>query len=85
MAGYLYDKAPGKVGPLDVTGPIDVVVDERGQRLDVTEVVARHLALGPVEAAGPGIRLTRPLPGPVHGNPEIQPLAGVPGESGLED
>lgn len=37
----------------------------------------RHLAAGPITSVEPSIRLTAPLPGPVHGNPELQPLRGV--------
>lgn len=72
VAGYYYDAAPDKVGPLPADGPIEVLGDEAP--LDVTEVVARHLATHRVTEVPAPIRLTAPLPGPSHGNPEIQPL-----------
>lgn len=77
VAGYYYERASGKVGPLKTQGEVRVLTADDGGVLDVTQVVARHLAGGPVTAATSGIRLTGPLPAPLHGNPEIQPLRGA--------
>lgn len=78
VAGYYYENSPDKVGPISVDGPIHVVTGDDGERLDVTDVVIRHLADGPVTDVPLGIRLTAPLPPPRHGNAEIQPLLGAP-------
>lgn len=77
VAGYHYEATAGKVGPLDAE-TVRVLTGHDGEPLDATEVVARHLAGAPVTAVEPSIRLTGPLPGPVHANPELQPLRGVP-------
>jgi sulfur-oxidizing protein SoxB len=78
LAGYYYRGAPEKVGPLEAAnGEVTVLTGTDGQPLDVTEVVARHLSQHAVTALDPGIGLSAPLPGPVHRNPEIQPLHGV--------
>ena len=80
VAGYWYEAVPNKVGPIDARGDVRVLRDDDGA-LDVTEVVARHLAGHPVENLDPTIQLRGPLPAPVHGNREIQPLRGAPPEA----
>lgn len=80
VAGYWYEAVPNKVGPIDARGDVRVLRDDDGA-LDVTEVVARHLAGHPVENLDPTIQLRGPLPEPVHGNHEIQPLRGAPPEA----
>lgn len=77
VAGYWYAAAPGKVGPMEAAGEVRVLEDDDGGVLDVTEVVARHLAHHPVERLEPAIRLVGPLPQALHHNPEIQPLRGA--------
>lgn len=80
VAGYFYDATADKVGPLEVEdGEVRVLRDDDDGVLDVTEVVARHLADHPATATPDEIRLVGPLPAPVHGNPEIQPLLGGDG------
>ena len=59
---------------------IDVVKDEKGNPLDVSEIVVRYLKTLPNMTANPSghrINLRYPLPYPAFGNPEIQPLKGV--------
>lgn len=76
-AGYWYDQAPKKVGALVSSTPVTAVKGAAGETLDGTEVVVNYLK---THTANPGesrVRLLNPLPGPVHGNPEIQPLNGV--------
>lgn len=77
VAGYYYERASGKVGPLETQGEVRVLTADDEGVLDVTEAVVRHLTGGPVTAATSGIRLAGPLPAPLHGNPEIQPLRGA--------
>jgi len=78
VSGYYYRGAPEKVGPLEAeNGEVTVLTGTDGQALDVTEVVARHLSQHAVKDLDPGIGLSALLPGPVHRNPEIQPLHGA--------
>ena len=61
-------------------GNITVVRDEKGDALDVTEIVVRYLKTLPNMTANPGghrISLLKPLPLPLFNNPEIQPLGGA--------
>lgn len=75
VAGYFYDEAAGKVGPMQVQdGRVEVLRHEDGSVLDVTEVVARHLAQHEATASPDRVRLVAPLAAPAYGNPEIQPL-----------
>lgn len=79
-ASYYYRHEPEEINGLKAQ-QIRVVSDDSGQPLDGTEVVARYLASlaeQTANPAGPRIRLARPLPRPVFGNPEIQPLRGCP-------
>lgn len=76
-AGYWYDQTPKKVGAFVSSAPVTAVKGAAGETLDGTEVVVNYLK---THTANPGesrIRLVNPLPAPVYGNPEIQPLNGV--------
>lgn len=76
-AGYWYDQAPKKVGALVSSNPVTAVKGAAGETLDGTEVIVNYLK---THTANPGesrIRLLNPLPAPVYGSPEIQPLNGV--------
>lgn len=76
VAGYFYDRAAGKVGPLPAQGEaVDLLRLDDGGVLDATEVVARHLAEHEVTGAPDRVRLVAPLAAAAYGNPEIQPLS----------
>nr|WP_255421963.1 5'-nucleotidase [Tessaracoccus sp. MC1627] len=81
VAGYFYDAAAGKVGPLDAMGAVEVL-REGGLAVDVTEIVTRYLAGHRVSDVPSLIAHTGPLPPPEHRNPEIQPLRGRTGGPG---
>ena len=54
--------------------------DEKGNPLDISEIVVRYLKTLPNMTANPTghrINLLYPLPAPTFDNPEIQPLKGV--------
>lgn len=81
-ASYYYRHEPEEINGLKAQ-QIRVLSDESGEPLDGTEVVARYLSSLPEQTAnpvGPRIVLARPLPRPVFGNPEIQPLRGCPSQ-----
>ena len=46
--------------------------------LDATAVVAQHLTKSRANPELGRVRLLAPLPAPIYGNPEVQPLRGVP-------
>ena len=84
VAGYWYADDPktinncGSCGGTSAT--VTPLVDELGNPLDVTEIVARYLKTLPNMTANPTghrINLLKPLPAPAFNNPEIQPLRGV--------
>ena len=84
VAGYWFADDPKTInncGSCGGTGAtVDVLVDEAGNQLDVTEVVVRYLASLPDRTANPQghrINLLKPLPPPAFANPEVQPLRGV--------
>lgn len=84
IAGYWYADDPKTInncGACAMPGSaIDVVKDEKGNPLDVSEIVVRYLKTLPNMTANPSghrINLRYPLPYPAFGNPEIQPLKGV--------
>lgn len=82
-ASYWYEREPTKINHIDATA-VEVLKGESGEALDATEIVVRYLASLPDRTAYTRInriRLTRPLPAPAFGNPEIQPLKGVPNKS----
>lgn len=77
-ASYYYRHEPLEINGMKAEN-IEVVLDENKEPLDATEVVVRYLAMLPNRTANPlpqRIRLLRPLPAPVYGNREIQPLEG---------
>lgn len=76
LAGYWYARMPGKVGGLE-TSTTSVVSGEGSSVMDVCEVVARDLAMAPAQPDMSGVRSVTPLPPPLYGNPEIQPLRGT--------
>jgi len=78
-ASMWYPEDPNQVNVLPATN-IVVLKDDDGSPLDATEVVVRYLATLPNHTANPTLhrnRLVRPLPAPVFGNKEIQPLRGA--------
>ena len=84
VAGYWYADDPMTInncGACATPGSsIDVVKDENGKPLDVSEIVVRYLKTLPKMTANPQghrINLLYPLPAPAFDNPEIQPLKGV--------
>ncbi len=83
-AGYWYGDDPEDINGCDcpkVPGTfIRIVRGEGGEILDGTEVVVRYLESLPGKTADPKlnrIKLLKPLPKPVFGFPEIQPLHGA--------
>jgi sulfur-oxidizing protein SoxB len=83
-AGYWYADDPDDINGCEcpkVPGTfIRLVRGESGEILDATDVVARYLQSLPDETADPQlhrIRLLRPLPKPLYGFPEMQPLRGA--------
>lgn len=78
-AGYWFEQLPNVVNGIATTGPVEVVTDPFGMATDATDVVSRYLAeQGIVEPETHRINLLQPLPPYLYGNPEIQPLQGVP-------
>ncbi|MEK8089058.1 bifunctional UDP-sugar hydrolase/5'-nucleotidase [Thermithiobacillus plumbiphilus] len=83
-AGYWYGNDPNMVNGCEcprLPGTfIRVVKDDSGEALDATEVVVRYLASLPNRTVTPQlkrIRLMQPLPKPLYGFPELQPLRGA--------
>ena len=83
-AGYWYADDPDDINGCEcpkVPGTfIRLVRGENGEILDATDVVARYLQSLPEQTADPQlhrIRLLRPLPQPLYGFPEMQPLRGA--------
>ncbi len=80
VAGYWYLDLPGKINRSRALD-IKVLKDRFGGIVDATAVVAYYLQTLPAHTVDPQlnrIRLLRPLPTPIAGNREIQPLAGAP-------
>ncbi|CAA9892037.1 conserved exported hypothetical protein [Candidatus Methylobacter favarea] len=84
VAGYWYADDPATINNCGScaasAGAIEVVKDEHGQPLDVSEIVVRYLKTLPEMTANPPghrINLRYPLPAAAFNNPEIQPLKGV--------
>lgn len=78
FAGYWYAQDPQVVGGIRTTQPVTVVKGTNGETLDGTQVVVNYLK---TNIADPELGRVNPLfslPPPVYGNPEIQPLLGVP-------
>jgi sulfur-oxidizing protein SoxB len=78
-ASYWYAGDPTLINRVPATN-IQVLKDEQGNVMDATEVVARYLQTLQNQTADPvlhRINLLRPLPLPLYGNGEVQPLMGV--------
>lgn len=83
-AGYWYADDPEDINGCDcpkVPGTfIRIVRGENGEILDGADIVARYLESLPNKTVDPKlhrINLLKPLPKPVFGSPEIQPLRGA--------
>lgn len=77
-AGYWFEQAPALVNGI-VSNNVTAVKGPNGEKLDSTEVVANYLRkTGTVNPEINRVRLLSPLPPPIYGNPEVQPLEGVP-------
>lgn len=78
FAGYWFAQDPQVVGGVKTTGPVTVVRGAESKTLDGTDVVANYLQDRVANPELNRVKLLFPLPPPVYGNPEIQPLLGVP-------
>ncbi|MEW6612259.1 MAG: bifunctional metallophosphatase/5'-nucleotidase [Pseudomonadota bacterium] len=78
FAGYWYAQNPTDVGGVRTSGPVLPVKGAKGEVLDGTAVVVNYLKTHTANPEPHRVRLLSPLPAPVYGNPEIQPLQGVP-------
>jgi 2',3'-cyclic-nucleotide 2'-phosphodiesterase (5'-nucleotidase family) len=83
-AGYWYADDPEDINGCDcpkIPGTfIRILKGESGEILDGTDIVARYLESLPNKTADPQlhrIQLLKPLPKPLFGFPEIQPLRGA--------
>lgn len=78
FAGYWFAQDPQVVGGISTGGAVTVVQGPSGETLDGTQVVSNYLAGNVADPELGRVNLLFPLPPPVYGNPEIQPLLGVP-------
>ena len=78
FAGYWYAQDPQVVGGVRTPQPVTVVKGAGGETLDGTQVVVNYLKTNTANPELGRVNLLVPLPPPVYGNPEIQPLRGVP-------
>lgn len=79
VAGYWYTSRPDDIGTgLKISDTAQPVTGADGKPLDAIEVVARYLSKHPADPELGRVRLLSPLPKPIYGNQEIQPLLGVP-------
>lgn len=78
FAGYWFAQDPQVVGGISTGGAVTVVKGPGGETLDGTQVVSNYLATNVADPELGRVNLLFPLPAPVYGNPEIQPLLGVP-------
>ncbi len=83
-AGYWYADEPDQIAGCDCPKlpgtSVMVLRAEDGSTLDATDVVLRYLDSLPERTVAPGmprIHLLQPLPAPLFGFPEIQPLQGA--------
>lgn len=78
-AGYWFEQEPEFVNGIHTTEGVEVVTDPFGMATDATDVVSNYLAeTGIADPITHRINLLQPLPPYLYGNPEIQPLQGVP-------
>lgn len=80
VSGYFYKQDPtGTVGAFaPAPGTVSVLTGPNGETLDGTDVVVNYLKTQDANPQTHRVNLLYPLPAPVYGNPEIQPLKGVP-------
>lgn len=79
VGGYWYANQPKDVGGLKVAESAAApLTDPDGSKLDGTEVVVNYLKNNSANPQLNRINLLAPLPEPVYGNREVQPLKGVP-------
>lgn len=77
LASYNYLSEPNLINKIPARNVVRVT-DEEGNLIDGTEVVAQYLAMhGPVNPELHRIRLLAPLPDPLYGFYELQPLKGA--------
>ncbi|HAK61338.1 MAG TPA: hypothetical protein DCO77_13335 [Nitrospiraceae bacterium] len=77
LASYNYLSEPNLINKIPARNVVRVT-DEEGNLIDGTEVVAQYLAMhGPVNPELHRIRLLAPLPDPLYGFYELQPLKGT--------
>lgn len=77
VAGYWYARRPEKIGGLDLGAP-EILRGPAGAVRDACAVVIDDLLEAPARPDMSGVRAQTPLPASQYGNPEIQPLRGVP-------
>lgn len=77
-AGYWYAQNAGRVGALPASGTVTPLKGPNGETLDGTEVVVNYLKTRTANPDINRVNLLYPLPPPVYGNPEQQPLKGIP-------
>lgn len=79
IAGYYFEQMPDAVGGfVPLAGTINVHTGAHGEVLDGTDVVADYLKTHVANPETNRVKLLYALPPPAYGNPEIQPLKGVP-------
>lgn len=78
FAGYWYAQDPQVVGGIRTEGAVTVVKGAAEEALDGTTVVTNYLKTNLANPEMGRVSNLFALPGPVYGNPEIQPLLGVP-------
>jgi len=77
IASYNYASEPNLINKIPALNVVRVT-DDFGNPIDGTEVVVRYLDLyGPVDPILHRVRLLAPLPEPLYGFPELQPLHGA--------
>ncbi len=77
LGGYNYASEPDLINKIPANN-VQVYTDADGNPVEGTEVVAEYLKTNTANPELNRIHLMSPLPGPLYGNPEIQPLHGVP-------
>ncbi|HQT31703.1 MAG TPA: 5'-nucleotidase C-terminal domain-containing protein [Thiobacillus sp.] len=77
FAGYWYAQNPLDVGGVKATTTVTPIKGANGETLDATELVVNYLKTHTANPELNRINLVAPLPAPVYGNREEQPLKGV--------
>lgn len=81
ISGYYYSGFPKRVGDFGkfgVVGSINPLKNEEGGKLGAIQVLVSYLKNHEANPDMNRIRLFYPLPKPAYGNPEMQPLKGIP-------